>query len=78
MPVQVIDLRYFVKDKLNFGPGYNTTTISAGQLTNVIGINLEDIESQFDIQESPTYNAEGKYYVLVGFNKVGDGSVVGP
>lgn len=78
MPVQVIDLRTFVKERINAGPGYSTTNVIAGQLTNKFNINLDDIESQYDIETDSVHNSDGKYYALVGFNKVGDGSVVGP
>ena len=78
MPVQVIDLRSFVRESLNVGPGYNDITITPSQLANVFNINVDNIESQFGIQEQPTYNSGGKYYAVVGYNKVGDGSVIGP
>lgn len=78
MPTQVIDLRSFIKDNIDFGPGYNTTSIISSELADKEGINIRNIRSVDAIQETDVYNAVGKYYTVVGYNKVGDGSVVGP
>jgi len=78
MPTQVIDLRTFIKSNVNFDPGYDTHTVIGSQYANVRNINVEDIESQFDVDQPSDHNSAGKYYAVVGFNKVGDGSVFGP
>jgi len=78
MPVQVIDLRTFVRDRIDVGPGYNTNYIISSHLTNVTGINLNNIESTYYMPNISSHNEDGKEYVLVGYNKVGDGSVIGP
>jgi len=78
MPVQVIDLRTFVVERLGIYKSYDQTTITTDQLVVANGINLADAESQSPNVTEDSYNSSGEYYTVVGFNKVGDGSVVGP
>jgi hypothetical protein len=78
MPTQVIDLRSFIKNSIDFGPGYNTTSIISSELTDKENINIRNLNSEDSVLELSTYSEDGKYYTLVGYNKVGDGSVVGP
>ena len=73
MPTQVIDLRSFVLGQLRINSAYDASTITPGELSSVDGMNLSDVESQDAVQEDANYNSDGEYYILVGYNKVGDG-----
>lgn len=77
MPIQIVDLRSFLRESLGFDDNVDRRTIAASTL-QADGVDILNIESTQDIQEQDTVNASGKYYTLVGHNKVGDGSVVGP
>lgn len=77
MPAQVIDLRTLIKTKISF-VGYDTSTIAAGRLTIRLGVNLDDIISQSEVTTIDHNDDSGNEYILVGYSKVGDGSVFAP
>lgn len=78
MPVQLIDLKSFIRNQISVDTVDRRTTLAGDLGAGADGFNVSDMPSIVPTQIDNIVNDSGTQYSVVGYSVVGDGSVVAP